>query len=604
MKPTTYAASAACVIFAALLLRLPALEFGFTVDDYAQLGMMKGFYPVPRAPLQLFTFSDGTPEENEALRQAGFFPFWSHPELRISMFRPLSSALMWLDLAWFGLDAYAYHLHGLAWWLCLLGLAAALFRSLAPPAIALLALALFALEEAHAILLGWIAMRNATVASVFAVLALIGLERVRRGGSLAPAKGALVCFALALTASEYAVAYAGYVVLLELAWPEGRLRRLGAWVALLAGYFAVRGALSFGSYGSGMYVDPIAEPAELVSATLVRLPVLAGDLFAGVRSSFWTGGFPFASDLAARGTIPWTWVTDMRPLRAIQEGLGWPLLALGAGFTVWVARSAPAQARALALGAPLALLPVLSSLPESRLLVPAALGWSLTIALGLGAAIARLRMRAGAGGVLAFGLVTGLTVHHLVLPGWYGRLDSRHGKELAAAVRESITAPELDLRLATAEHVLLLGAADPTTTIYVPLVRRIHGRRGPRACHLLAGTFSPHELQRRGPKTFALRRLQHGYTPGDVYASAFNSRPLRAGARVQLFGMRVTLERVHDGRPLLTRYDFDRSLDDPSVVLLAQTAQGLRVVPFPPIGERVVVASPVPPYELIPRSSD
>src|SRR5262245_3851306 len=111
-----YAVLAACIVAGALYLRRDALRVGFTVDDYAQLAMMRGVYPVPRSPLSLFTFSDGSAGEVRALRDSGFYPFWSRSDLRISMCRPLSSALMWLDLALFGLHAEGYQAHSLLWW--------------------------------------------------------------------------------------------------------------------------------------------------------------------------------------------------------------------------------------------------------------------------------------------------------------------------------------------------------------------------------------------------------------------------------------------------------------------------------------------------------
>src|SRR5688572_33254627 len=103
--------------------------------------MMRDLFPVPRAPLQLYTFVDGSAAEQRALVDSGFLPWWSHPALRISMCRPLASALMWLDLELFGLDARAYQLHGLLWWLLLLALFALLARRLLPAPAALLALA-------------------------------------------------------------------------------------------------------------------------------------------------------------------------------------------------------------------------------------------------------------------------------------------------------------------------------------------------------------------------------------------------------------------------------------------------------------------------------
>src|SRR5947207_5948412 len=121
----TYALASLSVIGAALALRAPVLRTGFTVDDYAQLSMLTGAYPVERTPFELFTFSKGSAHEVAALRDAGFFPWWSNPALRVALFRPLSSALMWCDLRLFGDDAFAYHLHGACWWVAMMALLAA-----------------------------------------------------------------------------------------------------------------------------------------------------------------------------------------------------------------------------------------------------------------------------------------------------------------------------------------------------------------------------------------------------------------------------------------------------------------------------------------------
>src|SRR5262245_27445501 len=93
LRARTYGVLAACIVLCGLAPRLDALRIGFTVDDYAQLAMLSGEYPVARSPLQMFTFSDGSADENQALQRTGFFPWWSHPNLRISMCRPLSSLL-------------------------------------------------------------------------------------------------------------------------------------------------------------------------------------------------------------------------------------------------------------------------------------------------------------------------------------------------------------------------------------------------------------------------------------------------------------------------------------------------------------------------------
>jgi hypothetical protein len=165
-------------------------------------------------------------------------------------------------------------------------------------------------------------------------------------------------------------------------------------------------------------------------------------------------------------------------------------------------------------------------------------------------------------------------------------------------VLASFLTPDLDPLLGNDTRVMLLSAADPTTTIYLPLIRRLHGKLGPRACQLLTSTFVPLQLTTLSPYAFELTRLADAYTPGDAYAAVFNREPLHTGARFDSGWLHVTVEATVRGLPMRARYEIDRPLDDPQVVLLAQTSTGLRPLGFPAQGESVTLMPPVAPYEL------
>ena len=604
--PRSYAVLAALVILGGVWLRLPALRAGFTVDDFAQLAMMKGIYPVPRAPLQLFTFSDGSARELDALRATGFYPWWTHAGLRISMFRPLASALMWLDLAAFGDNALAYHLHSALWWLGMAAAAALLLRRLLPPWAALLALLLFCADEAHGMLLGWIANRNAIVAGALCLLGLWLQLKRREDGFGAGGALALGCYALALGSSECTVgflAYAGLYTLLQPSPAARRAREIAPLGLLLVAYLAARAALGSGAHGSGIYIDPLGETWAFARAAWQRAPALAGDLVLGLRANWWTGGFPWTPMLVEHGLVGSDWLLDLRPMRALLQATGWLAIA---GYALLAASALRARAttrdlRWLVLGAPLALVPSLSSAPESRLLVPALLGWSAAMALLVRDRLAALRARPGSASARA-GLVLAwlFTLYHVAFPAWNSAQEVQVLARLAPGVRASILAPELDPLLRPAQRVLLLSAADPTTTIYIPLLRKLYGRVPARDCQLLDAGFVRLRLLRIAPDTFLLDRLSDAYTAGDAYATAFNREPLRRGQRFVSDGMRVTVERVQDGLPMRARFQLDRTLDGPQVLLLQQTAEGLRRVAFPKVGEALVLPTPVAPFALMP----
>jgi hypothetical protein len=330
--------------------------------------------------------------------------------------------------------------------------------------------------------------------------------------------------------------------------------------------------------------------------------VLAGDLVLALRSNFWSGGlpWPWASALAEFGVMPAAWLADMQPLRALLERVGWCALALYMVLGYAAARGADGRRlRFLIWGTPFALLPVVSSVPESRLLAPAMAGYSVVLAALAASYVKAVRAApARLFGWLPLAAAGALVLLHATAAPFFARSEVEFGARFASAVRGSILSPRLDPAMRSAQRVLLLGAADPTTSTYIPLVRRIHGAPAPRACHLLTATSSPIFLTRASDREFVIERLFPGLTPGDTYGAAFNGGAIRAGQRFAVEGMRVTVERVYEGRPFETRFVLDRSLDDPAVVLLQQSVHGLAPITFPKVGERVLLPPPIAPFEF------
>jgi hypothetical protein len=411
----------ACALIAVgIWMRWPVLYTGFTVDDYAQLAMMDGSYPVPRAPLKLFTFSDGSRDENTRLREVGFFPWWSDPELRVSLMRPLSSALMWFDRRVLGVDPFAYHLHSLVWWIAMLLAISQLLRRVIPGWASVVALGLLIVHPAHTVLLGWIANRNALVATTFVVLGLLAQLRAQRTVSRTFYLIAAGAYALGLLASEYAAATLMYGVALSAfgpAAPARRGRALAIWCACGAAYIVLRAALGFGTHASNMYLDPLREPLAFAAGALSRLPVLMGDAVLAVRSNWWSGGFPWARELADHGWLPQRWADDLRSLRHVQVGIG-VVACLVYAAVVWRVRRP--ELRFLALGAALALVPCAASLPESRLMLAALIGWSAVLSHEFLQRLRAWRAAPDARAAVSCGLFGCLLLSAALLPVWSG----------------------------------------------------------------------------------------------------------------------------------------------------------------------------------------
>jgi hypothetical protein len=305
--------------------------------------------------------------------------------------------------------------------------------------------------------------------------------------------------------------------------------------------------------------------------------------------------------LITQGIVPETWAINLHPLRSLLMWFGLGGALIGA-IVLWLAvrgREATDPVRALAIGTPLAMLPVTTVLPDARLLAAAAAGWSIVLAAWVCARWVAFRARKSVGTGLSLAAASAVVALHCFVPVSSGRQESKDGARIAEAVRRSILDPSLDHVLRPNTTTLLLSAADTTTTIYVPLARAVHGRPAGGPCHLLSVAFSPLRLRVTSPTTFDLTRLTPGFTPGDTWAEVFSNRPLRAGQLYTAGDLSARVERTAFGRPTHTRFELNRPLHAKDVVLLAQTAEGLRRVAFPKVGDNITLPPPVPPLALI-----
>jgi hypothetical protein len=241
---------------------------------------------------------------------------------------------------------------------------------------------------------------------------------------------------------------------------------------------------------------------------------------------------------------------------------------------------------------------VLCSFPESRLLLPALVGWVVLLGCVVQARAIAWRAKPGLSSGLGLLVVGGFVLYQIALPLLHVPINIRDAIRIAAAARSSILSPALDPAIGPHTRVMLFGGADATTTLYGGLVRKYHGRSAPAAWHLVSSTFAPQTLHRISATAFTLERMHPGYTAGDSYADFFTDRPLRVGEQFRVGCMRVGVELVHAGRPLRTRHDFDRPLEDASLLFLLQTIRGLEPLQLPAVGGSVFLPAPVPPFDV------
>jgi hypothetical protein len=397
----------------ALLLACPSLRNGWFADDdmfRARIDPRRAIPGFSYAPLDLFTFVSGDPVQRATFREAGLYPWWMADDFRMAFWRPLSSLTHLLDERLRPGSAGAAHAQSLLWFAALLAVLAALYRRFHVPWVANLALVLYALDDARAWPVGFIANRNAIVAATLAFAALLAYDRARRDGWRPGLWLAPILFGVALLGGESALALVGYLVAYATVIDSGplgrRVARLWPYAALSLLWLAAYKALDYGTAGGGMYLNPMNEPGLYLHALLERLPVLlAAQVGAGLSDIF----------LMVRPT-----------LQLVLYGLALVVLAVFAVLLLPTWRRLPV-CRFWTLGAVLSLPPMCATYPMDRLLVFSSVGAMAAIALVFADWIERRHAAVPTRRLVTAG-VSILVVCHLVLAPLLLAGNSRRGR--------------------------------------------------------------------------------------------------------------------------------------------------------------------------------
>jgi len=583
-------------------------DIGLGSDDYMQHAMLTGVYPVKRSPFDLYNFAQSSADEHKALMDFGSIPWWTHPEFRLAMMRPLSSALIYLDYALFGDNQVAFHVHSMLWWTLFICATALLLGEIISVRIAMVAIALFAVEQGHTLPSIWIANRNALICLCFGTLGLWAHIRWRRKGSPGLRLLSIVSYSLALLAGEWAFASLGYLFAFELLATDQPIRaRAKALVpAALLGilFLTSQHLLDYSALYSNIYVNPITEPLEYLIQALQRIPVMVADLVVGIPALWYQEGTPWRTFfLSQRIFTPEAW-------RKLPSWQFWHISigvvsALVALFVIrWGLRDQSTADRKtlkwLLLGAFFSMLPMVASFPTSRLVLPAAIGvsaiWAAVIVRGydqLLGSIARMQLRPA---LVAILILVGLGYTQA----W--QASTRSMWEVGAyhhffeSVRQWILYADVDRVKIQNQHVFMIDGIEHTNVIFAPFVWNYHGYRVPRSCRVLSAAPHAHDIKRT-----AVNELEYMALGGTFLDTPLerlyrvDKYPFRDGDVVALDEFRVTIVQTRNHKPSRVRFTFNKALEDPSYVFLHSGNRGLRRIELPRVGETKRVPRPVFP---------
>lgn len=574
----------------AVALNYGSLSHGLQVDDNVYTALI-GAHLEGRSSGAWYEIASlrnpGGPAGISAMIDAGQLPWWSDPQLKWALFRPLAVASHFIDMMWWPGSPITMHVHNLCWYAALLLSVLWLYRRCDPEGPAgvagLTALCFYAFNVTNGAVASWIATRNAIMTALFVVLCVgfHDLARRRPPGTSAALHG-LSCIALmlGLLSSEGAIAAWGYLVAHALWLDEGPLRGrvrslLPALLTTLlwnAGYRA----MDFGTAGGGLYLDPVVEPTAFALVLPERMWWLMHQLL----------GLPAGLDV----------LHPALPLFSqVLAAVGLALLCL------W---SLPDRRMRFWIGGCIAsMIPWCAGYPTYRmLLIPAigafgALGYAVaSIARRRPMLVASLpaKLRPAAGGGLLVLMVLWVTLHVPVGAALVPQLGQERQRleHILDSLAASMPPDE------AGKSMMLLNTPSFVMTLFATFYRADDPFQTRRAYTL--GANDRAVLLSR-PKPNSLRLLSDG-----GYLAELTSRLPRSlhnrfasGDSVSMGPARVTVETVtSDGRPLQVRFDFD-DLEDPGLLWTAVHWRGAELVArrieLPAVGGSLVLPAVVPP---------
>jgi len=130
----------------------------------------------------MFRLISGDPARMHEWHDYGLLPWWSDLEIKGAFWRPLSSATHWLDyLLWPEWPALM-HAQSVAWYALLAAAVGVLYGGSWGDGGRGLAAVLYVIDDAHGMPVGFLSNRNAILAALLGVLALLAHMRWRHDG--------------------------------------------------------------------------------------------------------------------------------------------------------------------------------------------------------------------------------------------------------------------------------------------------------------------------------------------------------------------------------------------------------------------------------------
>ena len=581
------------------LLTLPSLSKGLVTDDLIHRAKLLTL-PLPEVLRKLFIFVDR--DNGAQLLDLGAGPWWSVKGLQIAFFRPVTALTHWLDYRLWPDSPALMHAHSVIWYGAVCALAALFYRRVMGHVwVAGLAAFLFAVDDAHAMPVVWLANRNALLALFFGLLSLMAHDQWRRKGRWAGALLSIPCLALTVLSAEIGVAVGAYLLAYAFFLEDGSWRRrlvgLLPLAAVLGTWWFIYRYMGYGVWGSGYYIDPGREPLRFAMAVAERGPILLWGQLA------WISPIPYSMLSASARHIFWA------------AGL-LTILSIGLILIPLVRRDR--VARFWAMGMVLAVVPICAkAATDGATLVFVGLGAMGLVAQFIGGLLDESAWLSAdrAWRAVAWTLCILLMGLHIFRAPIQLVVAATISDPAGVAVERFTNIGSL--LHGARRDVVIVNAPSSVSFFYLQGARDPGDESVPAHIRTLAPGYSPIEMTRLDSRTVAVRP-QNGYfaPPGGgerqdslppfhfMYAiermetlSRSEALPTTLGERIDLTGMSVEMTATtRDGRLAEATVRFAQPLDDSALVWLRWDWNKWAYVPFRPPAVGRTVRIPGPPF--------
>lgn len=565
------------VILIALLLTIPSLFAFLVADEHLQATLWRTNRS--RFLDDCFVFASGDRTANLQLVEHDHGAWWMPLDFKVAFWRPLAAATHALDQSLWPGNSILMHLHTLVWFSALLFALSVLYRRLLTPCAAILALALYAWDDARGGLLSWVANRSALISGLFGVCTLIAYDKWRQeawrpGAWLAP-----LLLALGLLSGEMALATTaflfGYALFLDQGTFARRMARLTPYLLIVIVWQALCVAGGYGVEASGSYVHPLYEPLAYGAKLLERAPILALGQLTPIAADFWAF-YPLVAKIVV-------FLLAVAVLVVVAR-IAWPRLKTNPQACFWLT------------GAALALAPICAAGPGDRNLVFVGFGISAALAIVFAGEqndptkppTITPRNTRWPRFVIGSLIVFNLTLAPLMLP--LKCLANFNMDTMRAGTDDSV--PQ---NAAIAHNTLVVVSAPSEAGVFFSWAHRDAKQiPKPGKTRLLATSMSEVSITRVDNLTLRIRPEQGFLATESLRMLRRLSRPFRAGDTVELSNMKASvIEITSNGRPKTVDFRFAAPLEAPQ--WLWMSPEGFRLVNWTPpaVGETVVVPAPI-----------